>query len=315
MRRGCLFGLLLGLLTFELGYSQAQDSAYVLNYGERFTLRPFIRSNVMGIEVENKENFERTAYRSNTPASIGLAFGWRTFGFSLSAGIPHSELRDAAPSQYFDFQYHRYGKYLNIDFYLQTYLGLYARLPEEGYTSFGDAQISRLGLRASYLIDGKNISYSAAFEQSEKQLYPSICFPVGIGGYYQYVYSHRPKINVERQNTPLIELYAGMMGVFPWERYYLALEGTLGLSQNLQAEALRHAQPQYTFQARGAFGYTTKQWSVAIVAYYHSLGIEETPTHRYYISSTMAEISFTYRIFSFFRPLRWLDWGNRILGW
>lgn len=310
--RRCLLSALFALF-FETG--AAQDSVYVLNYGERFTLRPFVRSNSMALEVENKIDFQRTAYRANTPVSMGMAFWWRTFGFSLSAGIPHSELRDAAPSRYFDFQYHRYGKYLNIDLYAQAYLGLYARLPEEGYTSFGDSQISRLGLRFSYLIGGHNISYCAAFEQSEQQLYPDICFPVGVGGYYQYVYSHRPKLGVERRNNPLVELYAGMMGIYPWGHYYVALEGTLGLSQNMYEDALRHAQPQYTFQGRLALGYTTKHWSLALVGYYHSLGFEETETQRYYISSMTGELSFNYRFFSFVRPLRWVDWGNRVLGW
>ena len=311
-----LRGLLILLLAlFSLEWAAAQDSAYVLNYGERMTLRPFIRANTMGLIVEEKQNYQHTTYQSNTPSSLGIAFWWRTFGFSLSVGIPNSMERDVAPSKYFDFQYHYYGKRIVVDLYAQAYTGLYARLPREGYVVFGDSQISRLGLRGSYIIGAQNISYPAAFEQTEKQLYPALCFPVGIGGYYQYVYSHRPKIDVEHRNTPLVEVYAGVMGVYPWKRFYVALESTIGVSQGVYWDALRYLRPQYTLQGRGAFGYTTKRWSLAMVFYYHSLGFDETETQRYSIGAATGEISFNYRIFSFVRPLRWLDWGNRVLGW
>jgi len=293
--------------------AKKRDTAFVYNYGERFTLRPYLRSNFTALEVQNKDDFRSTFYRSNTPISLGLGLWWRKIGFSISAGLPHTELHNALSSTFFDFQYHYYGRYVVGDLYAFSYKGLYGRTEDDEVVFYSDAYISRIGVRASYPIRGERISYAAAFEQSELQVNTAFCFPVGLGFYYQNVRSKQPRIEVQRKNSYLCELYGGVAFIVPWAKHYFAAgEGILGLTQALNRESL--FTPSYSFQVRTALGYTTRKWSLAFVFYYHALGFGKSETQRYFVTTATAELAYNVRIFQFARPFRWLDWGNKIFG-
>ena len=314
MRLVILCILLLGGANL-LSYAITRDSSFVYNYGERLTLHPYLRSNFTALEVKNKNNLSSNSYRSNTPLSVGLGIWWRKFGLGLSIGIPHTELKEATPSQFLDFQYHYYGQYLVGDLYAFTYKGLYSRNEEGTVVFHPNSHITRVGVRASYPAMGENLSYAAAFEQSEQQAQTAFCFPVGLGFYYQNVLSTQPRIEVQQKNSYLCEIYGGVAFIVPWAKYYFAAgEGIFGLTQALNRESLVPFKPSYSFEVRTAIGYTRREWSLAFVLYYHALGFGQSETQRYFVSTTTAEIAYTYRIFRFYRPFRWVDWGNKLFG-
>lgn len=309
--------LLLCMLVLALTQTYAQEPAtpYIQDFGERFSLHPFIRTNTTALEVLEKQGGLRHLYLANTPVSIGCGFWWRSLGFSLSVGIPHTRRRDALPSKFFDFQYHFYGKYIIIDLYAFSYKGLYGRNRVDRLVqSYNDSHISRIGLRAAYPILGQHFSYAAAYEQTKKQNHPAYCLPVGVGLYYQNVQSTFPRIEVVRSNNYLVELYGGIAIVLPWRKhFFVALETTLGMTQSLTHEAFTNFQPSYSLATRSSLGYSRQRWSLALVLYYHTLGFGQSQTQHYSVSTAMAEIAYTYRIFRFFEPLKWLEIGNKFL--
>jgi len=310
-----IFSLCLHLGITSVLYAQERDSSFVHDYEARLTLHPYLRSNFTALEVQNKDDLSSTFYRSNTPISVGLGIWWRKIGIGFSVGIPHTELQEAAPSQFFDFQYHYYGQYVVSDLYAFTYKGLYGRNDDGTVAFYPNSYISRVGVRASYPAMGANLSYAAAFEQSERQVQTAFCFPVGVGFYYQNVLSSQPRIEVQRKNSYLCELYGGMAFIVPWAKnYFAAGEGIFGLTQALNRESLVPFNPSYSFQIRTAIGYTKREWSLAFVLYYHALGFGQSETQRYFVSTATAEIAYTYRIFQFYRPFRWVDWGNKLFG-
>ena len=312
--RFLIVSLLLCLVFFAVLRAQEGDSAAFYNFGERLTLRPYFRGNIMALEVQNKEDFGNSSYRSNTPLTLGVGIWWRKFGIGFSIGIPKTELQNITPSQYFDFQYHYYGHYIVSDLYAMRCRGLYGHDEKGEVVFYPKSYLSRIGGRVAYPIQGSQYSYAAAFEQSELQMQTAFCYPVGVGLYYQSELAADPQMVVQPKNIYLAELYGGMAFVVPWRKhYFLAAEGLFGFTHTLNRR-LATFNPSYSFEVRAAFGYTRRDWSLAFVFYYHTLGSGQSATQRYYLTTATGEVAFTYRIFQFYRAFRWVDWGNKLFG-
>lgn len=288
----CLWGCLSGATRAE-----ASDTAYVAAYGERFTIRPFLEKQFHALRYHSQAAQREKILLANTPIGVGLGVSWRQFGISLSVGIPGTQHRRDAPTQAFDFQYHYHGRHLVGDLYIQWYKGYY-RQQADGTLEF-DTRLSfrRLGLRLAYPLLGDRVSYAALFNQSAAQRRVAFCYPVGVGLYWQDTHRMASGERPLRGGQYVGEVYAGMCAALPLGRgFYTALEITLGLSGHFARFTPRFVPLHLAAMGRTVIGYSTRQWSLALVAYAHSLGATSPKLHELHVLSGSSELAFSWRL-------------------
>ncbi|PID90508.1 MAG: hypothetical protein CSA97_02610 [Bacteroidetes bacterium] len=260
-------------------FLKARDTAYVEKYHELLTIRPFVQARFTSIGIKEDDLSFSKYYKANTPLAVGLGIAWKMIGISYSMDIPFTWAVDDAPTRYFDFQYHYYGRYIVLDAYAMRYRGMYSQEREDSISYQPKFYFDRYGFRVSYLLKGDDFSYAAAFEQAERQKTIAVSFPMGIGGYYQHISLKHPQLSDDDRNTGrfLGEAFVGISAVWPLpgkaKGWFFAGELTAGASLAFHRNMLKDFALMSSWQTRFSLGYTERGWSLATVLYYHSLGL------------------------------------------
>ncbi len=297
---GCVMLLILLAGTLR---GQSVDTLYVRQYGEWLSVRPFFEKQYNTLQYQSPATGKVQALRANTPLAIGFGFSWRGIGASFSFGIPRIGDRRDAPTRSFDFQYHYYGRLLIGDLFVQWYRGYYSE-SDKGEVSF-DAKLTfrRLGVRLAHPLLGRQFSYEALYNQSAEQRRFAICFPIGVGFYLQDAQRLEGLGHHLRGGHFVAEVYAGCSAAIPLSQgYYMGTEVTLGMSGIINGHTGGESAPHLSAMGRLAVGYTQRYWSLAVVAYAHSLGETTGNNTGLRILSGSAELAFSWR---FFRRPKW----------
>lgn len=275
------------------------DTLYVSGYGERLVLRPFLEKQFHTLRYHSLMTGREVVLHANTPVGLGMGVGWRWAGISLSVGLPGTGQRRDAPTRSFDFQYHYHGSHLVGDLYVQWYKGYYHE-QLDGTLVF-DARLTfrRLGLRLAYPLLGERVSYAALFNQAAVQRRFALCYPVGLGVYWQDAQRMAGRGRLLRGGHIVGEFYAGMCAAIPLGRgVYTAVEVTLGLSGPLGRHVRVASDLRLAAMGRTVIGYSTSQWSLALVGYAHSMGGTTRYLPNLRILSGSSELAFSWRLFS-----------------
>lgn len=298
-----LWGLLLwgGATRAQLlPFLPARDTSYVQGYHELITVRPFAQARYNSILIGHRDAARDMEYVANTPLAIGAGIYWRMLGLSYSVDIPLTRPVEGAPTRYFDFQYHYYGQFVVLDAYAFRYKGFFRR-EEDAVDFFPQIFVERYGFRLHHPLLGQNFSFAAAFEQSERQRRWAYSFPLGLGVYYQNLELNHRQVREQTNSDFLGEVYGGAAIVYPFEDFlrgcYVAGEVTLGTSLALSGESLRRPHPCGSWEVRTSFGYTRREWSLALTLFYHSLGIVENVAERISGESGTLEFAFSWRFY------------------
>ncbi len=281
-------------------FLKARDTAYVEKYHELLTVRPFVQARFTSLGIKEDDLSFSKYYKANTPLAVGIGIAWKMIGISYSMDIPFTWAVRDAPTRYFDFQYHYYGHWVVLDVYAFRYRGYFKR-KEDAVDFFPKMYADRYGVRATHPLFGQHFSFAAAFEQSRRQRKWTFSFPVGLGVYYQHLEFNHPLTRDMQSAEFLGEAFCGAAIVYPFQRamrgFYVAGEVTLGGSLILSKGSIHKPHPSLSWQTRTAFGYTQREWSLALTMFYHSLGIVESDNVRISGESGTLELALSWRFF------------------
>ena len=292
--------------------AQTADTASIENFRETLSLRPMLIYTHNSLSFsESRFSDTEVDYIANAPLAMGLRLGWHSYGISYSFNIPGTQFVPNAPSKMFDFQYHHNGRWLLADLYLLAYRGYYTRDSARRVTFHPNVSFLRIGGRASYPIQGDNLSYSAIFDQGESQRVTAFCFPVGLGFYYQRLFLPKEREIIKLNERYTLEIFVGMTGVVPFRKHYFAAaEASIGFSHPVNFNHAVAFSPTLTTAARLSIGYTVRLWSLALVIYSHTMDFAPAPKQYISLRSGTVEIACTLRLFAMPKALRWLEYGQ-----
>lgn len=144
-----------------------------------FVTRPFLNITLRHYTPKDEENNSQVIrYEPNTLAHWGASISWQGFGFSFGFDAPKSAKDETkyGNTKYKDFQISFYGQQFGFDAYYQNYKGFYLLQPEKYGYQPGSPEALRSDIAAKsagrnvFWAFFKDFSFSAAFDQSQRQL-------------------------------------------------------------------------------------------------------------------------------------------------
>lgn len=182
---------LIMLLVSVKGYSQI-DSAYIEPYKENIAVKLYAANKFVSLLHENFQ--EENTYDPNRPVGLGLGFNAGKMGMSFSYGFNFLRNKHKGKTESFDIQYHNYGRKINFDLIGQVYKGFYN--DDTGVNDIheihNDLKAIKVVLFVQYIFNSEKFSFSAAFNQKEKQLKSAGSFLLGAGVHYSQINSEIP---------------------------------------------------------------------------------------------------------------------------
>lgn len=188
------FRYILFILTTVFSVSQdcssQIDSTYIGFYEQPLSVRTYfldkftVLSHQQGNDAENE-----IKYRPNAPYGIGLGISYKNISLSGAYGFDFMRDKKRGKTKSLDFQYHYYGQRFIYDIFFQQYKGLYTKPEEDRYELYPDIKLVQYGVYSQYVFNGNKFSYSAAFNQNQKQLKSTGSFLLGGSVYYNYARS------------------------------------------------------------------------------------------------------------------------------
>jgi hypothetical protein len=163
------------------------NTAYIKSYTDKFTTRIFYSQNYTNLTLRNElEDFELN-FEPNTNLNLGIGATVNSVTLNLSYGFKFLNPEEKSGStKYLDLQNHIYSRKWVIDIFAQFYQGLYLDnvrelVPDyqEDYYVRSDIYQQLLGASALYLFNNRKFSYSAPFNQNERQLKSAGSFLLG----------------------------------------------------------------------------------------------------------------------------------------
>jgi hypothetical protein len=155
------------------GFSQV-DSSYIELHKNEFILKPYLYSNLLGLNLKETEQDKEVTYRSNNPTGIGIGLAHPKLPFGISIGWitgARSENKYVRTKS-FDVLFNQYGRKYVLDIFYQQYKGLFSDsrnvLPIK--IDCPDLSVFGTGIVGQYVFNGNKFSYQAAFDQNERQI-------------------------------------------------------------------------------------------------------------------------------------------------
>ncbi|MCP4134642.1 MAG: DUF4421 domain-containing protein [bacterium] len=158
-----------------------EDEGWIDEYNDALTIRLSVQRPWQSILLEYRGDGSSSAkdicYQPNTMSNQGIEIAYMDFSLSYHRILINSGEDENAygSTEYSDYQLHYYGRKMAADLYYQLYEGFYLDDPGDFGLTAGDAGTIRQDLKTS-LIGGNffyffsnNFSYSAAFNQAERQ--------------------------------------------------------------------------------------------------------------------------------------------------
>jgi hypothetical protein len=180
------FLFLIFLLAMNSAFLKAQsrgiDTTYIEEQPEKVILRAYVSRKYT--ELNYKDQFG--VYEPNSGLNLGVGFTFQKFTLNLAAPLSflNPDRQEEWPA-FLDLQSHIYPTNWIIDLFGQFYTGYIAK----DYYATGEDYLRRdirtvkLGISASYLLNGEKMSFEAAFHQTAIQKKSAISPMVGFEAY------------------------------------------------------------------------------------------------------------------------------------
>lgn len=159
----------------------ARDSTYVRLFPQKWTIRPFLLTRTIKLELENPvQKALRVSYTPNTTLQAGLFIAYKRTGIGGSIAIPGIDRQrwKYGKSNYFDMELNFYSRRVVAELGYFNYKGFYndnvAQLDtswREGmpYPQRSDIQLVGGKLNLIYIFNYSKYSLKASFQQLEQQ--------------------------------------------------------------------------------------------------------------------------------------------------
>ncbi|MDR1248104.1 MAG: DUF4421 domain-containing protein [Treponema sp.] len=171
----------IAILVFFIGISPCFSQAY-RPYNQKFDLGTKISRDFIGLRDNDR------SYKPNTPLSAGLGFSLNNtiINIFLGYGLDDTIKENIGKTDFFDLQFHNYGRRFMVDLFFQQYRGFYSET--DGLIMvYPDLSVRQCGAEVSYLINANKFSAKAAFGHTEQQLESGGSFIAGIGAYFNQI--------------------------------------------------------------------------------------------------------------------------------
>jgi len=160
------------------------DSDNFKKYSKLLTIRTGISRPILALAIRpvekdlSKSEGKIIRYSPNTMENLNVALSWNGLGISLGRELRFTEADTDrfGKTEYKNYQLYYHSRNFGIDLFWQEYSGFYLLLPQRfGYepgepeTRRSDLSIRTVGMNAFYSFSD-NFSFSAAFDQSERQI-------------------------------------------------------------------------------------------------------------------------------------------------
>lgn len=165
-----LCAVLVLILSFGIASAQeyAYDTAYIEKTKDKMILRTYVSRKFTDLDLGDAVGL----YEPNSGLNFGVGVTFQKF--TLNIGVPLAFLnpnrKEDFPS-FLDLQSHAYPQNWIIDLFGQFYNGYFIRDYQQSGEDYlrKDLRVVKLGASASYLFNGRKLSFEAAFHQSEIQ--------------------------------------------------------------------------------------------------------------------------------------------------
>jgi hypothetical protein len=272
-----LLSFLLFISVFNLLKAQTQgvDTTYIKESPEKMILRAYISRKYTELNYGEPIG----VYEPNSGLNLGVGFTFQKF--TLNVAVPVSFLNPERQKDwpgFLDLQSHIYGNSWIIDLFGQFYRGYIIKDfkgSQEDYLR-RDIRVVKLGVAASYLLNGDKLSFEAAFHQSAIQKKSAIspmfgfeAYRVRISGDSLIIPEETQAIpgNYERGDFYQVGPNAGLAGTLVFGKGFFlsgAASGNLGLgfSKANQDKETRNVELMTGYFLRGFAGYNGNRFSI-----------------------------------------------------
>ena len=270
MRRTCSYILFFVLFTWNTSAIAQIDAAYIGSFEQDYSAKIYGGYSFTSLTRQYASSSAET-YIPNVPPYLGLGGSWKGIGGSLSYGPkfanPHKK---EERSDYLDLQFHYYGERFVFDFFGERYNG-FSIQSDSVQQFYPDVGVVKLGGFAQYNFNYKRFSYSAAFDQSKKQLKSAGTPSVGLAFYFTKV--EAPSLFIEERASHRTHILVGPSVGYAYtfvitDNYY----ATGSLSSGLHAciDTINNKGGICpAFYPRISSGYNAETWAVAFSAQYN----------------------------------------------
>lgn len=262
----CIVIIIFALLLSQYSFSQV-DSSYVGFYEHPLSVRTYFQDKFTALSHQRENEREETSYRPNAPYGIGLGIAYKNISLSGAYGFDFMRDKNRGKTKSMDFQYHYYGQKFIYDIFFQHYKGLFTEPQDEKYDLYPDIKLVQYGVFSQYVFNDKKFSYSAAFNQSQKQLKSAGSFLLGGAAYYNTASSDSSI--VFNGGHRLKNWQFGVNGgyAYTWaasKRFFISLSMTVGVNMGIENIDDRKSKVKVypSLFPRFSMGYNHDTWSV-----------------------------------------------------
>lgn len=165
------------------------DSTYIESFERSLMARVFLSGKSTNLKYIRSGQDDGLTYQPSGLLDIGVGATWKVLSFDINYRHAYANKSDTKGANYFDFQFHYFGKRFLADIFWQSYRGFYPQNAENSniLALRSDINVFQVGFLTQYLFNGKKFSYKAAFSQEELQKESAGSFHSGIGGYYNKI--------------------------------------------------------------------------------------------------------------------------------
>ncbi len=257
---------ILALLFSQYTFSQV-DSTYIGFYEDPLSVRTYFLDKFTALSHQRENEKDETTYRPNAPHGIGLGFTYKNVSLSGAYGFDFMRDKKKGKTKSMDFQYHYYGQKFIYDIFFQQYKGLFTEPEDEKYDLYPDIKLVQYGVFSQYVFNDKKFSYSAAFNQSQKQLKSAGSFLLGGAAYY----------NTARSDSSIVfdgghrlkNLQFGVNGgyAYTWvasKRFFVSMSMSVGVNMGIETVDDRKGKVKVypSLFPRFSMGYNHDSWSI-----------------------------------------------------
>lgn len=274
MKRFLFFSFFLMVFGHTKSQTKGIDTTYIKTSPETMALRAYVSRKYTELGYGNRVGL----FEPNSGLNMGVGVSFQKF--TLNVAVPVSFLnpnRQEEWPRFLDLQAHMYPNKWIIDIFAQFYNGYFIRdFQNSGEDYFRrDIKAIKLGLSASYLLNGEKVSLEAAFHQTAIQKKSAFSPMVGFEAYRVRISGDSLVVPEEFQipgNYRRADFYqfgpsAGLVGTLVFGKGFFltgAASGNLGLgfSKADQDKETRQVNLMTGYFLRGFMGYNGERFSI-----------------------------------------------------
>jgi len=296
MKKTRFYILFLVLFTLDTFAIAQVDTTYVHSFKQNFSAKVYGGYNFTML-TRQYASFPEETYVPNVPPYIGIGASWKGIGGSFYYGLKFmTPQKKEERSEYLDLQLHYYGERFVFDFFGQRYSGF--SIQNDNIQHFNsDIGVVELGGFLQYNFNYKHFSYSAAFDQTKKQLKSAGTPLVSLAFYYTKVNADSLFIteNVNHKTHYLFGPSAGYAYTWVFRNNYFAT-GSISFGLNASLDNLNNKIGVCpTFFPRISSGYNAETWAWAFSAQFNFVFLSYAKTDKLGMGTLNAQVTFIKR--------------------